>query len=522
MNREKSYSLTVYLTKERIKNFSDALEKPMHKIIIDKDSELYFSKSFSDAPKWAAFFEGHTLDGLYSANASAIFLLNIKGRIFAIPFGPAGRHYLKKGTTEERFGLRATLNSVREGFLRSIDATSLGNEGMQVRTQSARPNPSDVFGLDIERDLVNSVTGELGNIEGFGKTISGRDALHISAQGGLKKIKGQLAFLLEQSAKDTYKAEFEWIDNLAEITDTERIVNYNLSLIEKINNDAKPGKVWLAIPEMIDWHDHSGFKYANTQKAPLIDDIYLGNFKAHLDKEQIELDDLKTTKVHRFLQSNEYARDHWRVYDCIYFELEVDGETLFLSGGKWYRVKSDIVKDTNTFINKLPTNPEGITFPEYKHTSENAYNQELAKINHGQCVDAKKIMIEKRSSFEFCDVYTKNKQLIHVKIYSRSSVLSHLFSQGFVSASLMGDEDFRIKINQKLEADLKLHDTSKRIEVGEYSVVYGIITSAEKNFDLPFFSKLTLMHAAKDLGRMGFNVFLVRIIKPKDERAEEI
>lgn len=40
------------------------------------------------------------------------------------------------------------------------------------------------------------------------------------------------------------------------------------------------------------------------------------------------------------------------------------------------------------------------------------------------------------SRIEFCDVLSDSGQRIHVKQYSGSSVMSHLFNQGLVSASI--------------------------------------------------------------------------------------
>ena len=57
------------------------------------------------------------------------------------------------------------------------------------------------------------------------------------------------------------------------------------------------------------------------------------------------------------------------------------------------------------------------------------------------------------SSKEFCDLYTVDKDICHVKKYGQSGVLSHLFAQGVVSGELFrSDIKFRQKVNQKLPA----------------------------------------------------------------------
>jgi uncharacterized protein (TIGR04141 family) len=55
-------------------------------------------------------------------------------------------------------------------------------------------------------------------------------------------------------------------------------------------------------------------------------------------------------------------------------------------------------------------------------------------------------------SVEVCDVLTANRQLIHVKLKFGSRDLSHLFSQGFVSATLLqSDSVFREATHKKIK-----------------------------------------------------------------------
>lgn len=55
-----------------------------------------------------------------------------------------------------------------------------------------------------------------------------------------------------------------------------------------------------------------------------------------------------------------------------------------------------------------------------------------------------------QNNIEFCDIYTSEKQMIHIKRYGGSSVLSHLFNQGLVSANLFITKQFESKIKPKI------------------------------------------------------------------------
>jgi uncharacterized protein (TIGR04141 family) len=111
------------------------------------------------------------------------------------------------------------------------------------------------------------------------------------------------------------------------------------------------------------------------------------------------------------------------------------------------------------------------------------------------------------SQVEFCDILTADKQLIHVKHYSGSSQLSHLFSQGVVAGELfVQDEEFRQKVNDKLPDHAKFDDPSVRPNPHEYEIVFAIISKFKKPLDIPFFSKVNLRNARRRLRGYGFQV----------------
>ncbi len=483
-----------------------------------ENASLYFESSYQKLPRWNSFFPGVDLNNLFSASASAVLLLKVDERMFAVPFGPAGRHYLKLGAYESRFGLRTVLNSVKEGSLRSIDTSTLESDGLQTRAQSTHPASTEDFGVDIARDLVRNVTGETIESLGLSKTISGKDAVHFGMKGTVNDLPAQLELLLEQSYKTDYQIEFPWVDNLKEINDVEQTQRLEAMLVAKLNDSNQPGKVWMTVPEILEWEDHGGFKYQTGKKAQLLADIYINNYKDHIGNEDITVESLKKHRVYRFSSDNEYAKNSWRVFDCLYFEIHQNNTMSFLTNGKWYQVKDDIAATTNQQIATIPRGINSITLPPYTaaHKDERAYNVELAAVNKGLLLDADPVMIVGRSKFEVCDVYLASKFFIHNKMYSSSSTLSHLFNQGYVSADLFMDEAVRQKVNEKFTGSYHIPDTSivpNANSQEEYTVAYGIITAKPESFDLPFFSKISLVHVARSLRNMGFGVRLILIPK---------
>jgi uncharacterized protein (TIGR04141 family) len=64
---------------------------------------------------------------------------------------------------------------------------------------------------------------------------------------------------------------------------------------------------------------------------------------------------------------------------------------------------------------------------------------------------------------EFCDVFSKGKELIHIKRYGGSATLSHLFYQGMASAEFFQmDLEYRKLIREKLPAAFRIFDPRTR------------------------------------------------------------
>jgi uncharacterized protein (TIGR04141 family) len=105
-----------------------------------------------------------------------------------------------------------------------------------------------------------------------------------------------------------------------------------------------------------------------------------------------------------------------------------------------------------------------------------------------------------------------------------SSSLSHLFSQGVVSAELLHmDPEFRERVEQLLSGEL-IGSGTKRMADFDWlhgadfqpslcEVVYAIMTNTRRlqKEELPFFSKVNLRMRCHELRRMGFRYSLALV-----------
>jgi uncharacterized protein (TIGR04141 family) len=524
-NKIKTNRLSIYLIKLEFdtadKILKDINSVTAHKLSDDESSILYTKDSFIRPPQWIEKFFLKSPDdfNLKNSSSQALYLIKIKvdnnnDRYFAIPFG-VGYHLLKPGVIEERFGLKVVLNTVDEKQLRSIDKKNMSNVPKQSREQISANSIVADFGIDIEQDLILGVTGKTKN-EDFGKTITGKDALKVSIRTNINTIHNFLKKCYEQYKKEDYKTNFGWIDQIAEIKSKIIINKLNEKLIEKVKIKEFE-KLWMAIPEIIDWEDVEGFCYSYDKNADKLDDIFIQSFLdgiyADENYNDVSLDTFTKKQIFCFSSSTENVIHQWKAYKCLYCEIEENEKTYLLTNGKWYEIQTDFVKQINKEYEELLTKTCNLDLPDYKHENEGDYNKKVAENENSLCLmDKKNISYGGGySKIEFCDLYSKNKEMIHVKIYGGSSMLSHLFNQGLVAGELFkAEKEFRDKVNSKLEDEFKLSDTSN-INPTDYKVIYAIISHVKKDLNIPFFSKVSLKNAKKRLETIGYNVFLMKI-----------
>lgn len=475
---------------------------------------LYTKSSPPQTPSWASFFgdavSAATL-ALQTASASALLVVPMKNRNFAIAFG-FGRHLVDLMSVDATFGLRATLNSVSADTIRSIDKKTFEGISTHTREQASKETSIGDFGLNVERDVVRAVTGS--PTDGtLGSQLTGKDCLTARCDVTLDKLPELLQAYLAESQKETYKKRFPWIDNILEVRDKARKKQLDALLVETIRAGGTP-KMWLAIPELIDWSDIKGFSYCSRARwAEVFPDVHLKKYLDHASPEAISEDSLTKHRIFGHRASTDSVFDDWPVYRCIHAEIAVDGETYLLNGGDWYKIDNNFVGVVDKTIAGIKaTSFTPLDFQQGENEAQ--YNKRLsASIAGACCPDRDPIMHGGgRSRVEFCDVYAPSRQMIHVKRYGGSSVLSHLFAQGVVSATtFVSDELFREKVNKLLPVALQLPTPVNRPNAADFEIAFFVASTSASELSLPFFSRVTLRNAYKQLTGYGFRVTLTKV-----------
>ncbi|MCE9629078.1 MAG: TIGR04141 family sporadically distributed protein [Candidatus Vogelbacteria bacterium] len=513
----KTNKYSVYMIKPEFQTLDEIVQSSKNSIEIDGVGHFVSASVPPKTPSWVKDFFGDAISldrPLLNASSKGLLIVPIsrhgKATYFAVVFG-FGRHLLRPGVLEERFGLKTVLNSLDAASFRKIDKTTLGSVPKHSQEQMSRNVAATDFGIDIEQDLVSSVTGKSRDPL-LGGIITGKDALSGSAKVNVGNIVEFLTHCLERYTSEDYKKDFDWIDQIAEVRDKKIEEELNLVLVDKLNTRTLD-KVWMAVPEVIEWSDVKGFRYARQKSNDLHDDLDVPACLETLPS-PVTLERLKHSAIFRISMATDDVVERWTVFQCMYAEVELRDDVYILNNAKWYRIAKGFTEQVQEHFDAVRRSD--IDLPVCTVTREGDYTPIAAAALKGACcMDGELIMHGGgHSSVEFCDIYTGENKLLHIKRYGGSNVLSHLFSQGVVSAELfVSDADFRQKLNVKLPVGHKLADPSAAPNAKDYEVIYGIISESDKPLDIPFFSKVSLKNARRRLSMYGYQVGIKQIKK---------
>ncbi len=508
--------LSIYMLKDEFTDHNDIIRDYNRSILLDNIGTVYIKNSYNSIPNWvnSFFVDQINADNIFTANARAVLLVNVpiarnREKKFAITMG-YGKNMIRENVVEERFGLKVILNTIRPDSLRRINKTNIG--GNQKLSNEQLPLKSGIndFGLDINRDLVSFITG-VSDDEDYAKgMLAGGDILSLSAEVDITNIVNFLRMTYRKYSLATYRTNFGWIDQIQDVRDARLITQLNTEAINAIN--AGSGNIWMAVPEIINWSEIAGFKYYGRE---LLDDIYVRRVIESFREPLLSIEQLKTKKISAISSVDDTTKHRWSANRCLYGELFLDERAYCINSGKWYRIDNNFVEQVNRDYDH--TTVAAIDFDDFtdEHNSENSYSTSFID-NHPNdyiLMDAVNISYGGgRSRIELCDVLSRNMELIHIKPYSGSSTLSHLFSQAAVSAELvLSDTDFLELANERIN-EISGNNDFQIIDRRSIRVVFGIISKRHSDLPyLPFFSKVSFRYTKRRLEAFGLDVSIKTI-----------
>ena len=512
--------LSIYLIKDEYSASDELILKRKFNLLgsLEDIGNIYFDPSQTTYPAWFNTFFCGKLDctNVFSSNTRAVLISRVKinrtlTKTFAITMG-YGKNMLADNVIEEDFGLRVVLNTIEPSSLRRINKTNVG--GNQKTSNEQLPLKSDIddFGFDIDRDLISTVTGYSNDEDFVVGMITGGDLLSLTAEVDINNLMEFLKKVYNRYISNRYKLNFGWVDHIKKIKDKKLIENLDSNIVTLIN--ATSPNVWMAVPEVVDWENIEGFRYCGKELQDDIDiALVMGTFRNPLSSTE----QLQSKRIYAIRKDNGETYASWSAYKCIYAEIDFNGSAYCLNNGNWYCVEKNFVESVNSEYNRIPIS--SMIFADHlpEHKKECQYTQAFVESdpNHLLCMDAKTISHGGgRSKVELCDILTDDNTYIHIKPYTSSAALSHLFNQALVSANLViSDDNFRDKANQKISEE----GGSEAFLIPPNptpTIIFAIISQQQaERPSIPFFSKVALRHTWRQLKSFGCKVYIKNITK---------
>lgn len=522
----KKLKLTVFLIKEGYQKIDDFLENGslMSASVSSHGTEgtLFYRGGFRTEPPWVSLFKdvpGFDATQIFNEGSRAIFVTRVVRRWFCFTFGHT-RHLIAEGAIERNFGLIVALNLGDPEAIKAIDKTNISHVALQSREQAGRDVGFDGFEFDTEIDLLKSVTAKGLSVDGEEQeTYSGRDSISVYTRVDISRLSEIAKELYKAFESTAYLDRYPWVGKITQERDPSLVIQLDAAAVSTINHGDFT-KIWLAVPEVIAWEDVDGFAFRmlsnNPRKAgpAVYPDVDLKDWLAERKLNgKVTLAHLQNQRVYQCFK-DERAPVTWSIYRCLNAEIDLRGEKFVLNDGDWYHIDSDFVTDVDTFYHGIAASK--LQLPNFGTMKEPEYLKTVSKTTATLALmDRKMILIGGgRSRIEFCDLFSRNGDIIHVKYYGGSALLSHLFSQAVVSADcFLHEVEFRRKLNNHLPNGFKLNNPMAAPTAEDYTVCMAIMSKVPGPLEIPFFSKVSMKHAVRLIQKMNYHVTKLKVAR---------
>lgn len=501
-------------------------------------AEVFVGQIYSNPPSWRTFISegfGEVPERIFTGGAGAVIFIPVLDRTAAVCFGHI-HIALDDDAFERQFGLRVTLNTVSRGSLRTLDLATPDAVTFQKRVQASKDSDVQAFGVDMLRDLAR-VAGGTPRRAAFAKFVAGKDSLSIVCDVEAKTLQTKCLEIVEAFGLDAYQQEFSWVDNMRMVVERDVIELLDARLFEAIEQlrIGNATDLHMAPPEVVSYTEgselhYNGFGSHGTNFYSLSIEDYI----SELDRCGYDGDIYAIKEKHRVKcrgESDENFSEKWKVYDCFVFETSLDGgsdeEFYVLFAGSWYRIQKKFKDQVEKFFDSIP---KMTIIGKTRCINERELIKDISDNRTDLLMlDQTKINPDgvKYANLEPCDFFSDKRQFIHLKDGHSSGPISHLWSQGVVSAeAFVSDAVFRKKLRAEVRSlgrgfESLLPKSTERVDRDTYQIVYGIMRKpyADGRLDIPFFSKVSFQAAAERIQQFGIPIAIELIEKPASDDA---
>lgn len=448
-----------------------------------------------------------------------------KPLVFAITFGH-GRHILNTRAIVKNFGFRFATNKLSAESICEIVTSMLRRIPMTTTRQTLEKTDIIYFGLDPFNELATRIGGFVDGEAGSPpSTIHGADHLNIALELNVEKIQVRLGEIYATYKKDDYKEVFPWLDYISEVADSDKIKDLDIRFLNYLLTN-KDATVQLNFKKNIDFDEFSDdIRIVSTTYGIDCHHTQIGTeIRSKIESDTIDVSEPSeffkrfSVKLKNVNASGRHTNLSFRDNICSNI---IDANYAFYTiDGRWFKFHADFIKEIEERYRFLfEKKNDAVEIKAFEHISDEVeaqYNEAFTKFLKKEGVnalnlDADEVTLAGRSSIEVCDLLTESKHFIHVKRYTGSSTLSHLFKQGENSAYLFSQHKAYVEaIKSKNPVQAKLNwlegvDPASPFERDQYTVLFIVLKNGLKgDLDIPIFSKISMIKTIEELIRSGF------------------
>ena len=392
------------------------------------------------------------------SHSGGVLLLGVDGVAYEVSYG-SGRLIIPDELRDQRFGVRFLIRCLDPGRVQALVRHRPDARGRTDSTIVPAGSPVWTLGIMEGAEVVRRIGGLSADLDVTYATKTGT-SIKVTGAAGL-----QMRFGV---SPDALVADIREIERVCR----ERKPHEALAFIDYIQPVANTGKK-KELDEGLD--ELLGTKDADGRIVPVVPVSALDHFSAAhsftlnigpgrpIPRDRLELEyflqrtrpRLAGTRVDTLRKGHVLMNaddDGTEVLACARADRwleaslsDAEGRKFFYMDGTWYEIGDQYVRTSRDEISRLFLAQPSLDLPAWYLTAgrdEGDYNANVPCVRTGYvCLDKNKRVRDplgpSRSSVEICDLLGPDYELIHVKRAKGSAPLSHLFSQGLVSAQTL-------------------------------------------------------------------------------------
>jgi uncharacterized protein (TIGR04141 family) len=327
---------------------------------------LYVPKQQVKEPHWVpylrnAFPELPKIENVITNRALMIIAVKYRRRdiYFGFSFG-LGRYLLKSSCYMRNYGLKVALNAIYRGIpsggsldvnaIQSLDVKTVAANTIHTRRQSSRRTAFELFGVDVQRDILRAITGRPASEQEWGTRISGSDSLTIACPADIGELGNRCKAIETLYRKNDYREYFSWIDNIKMVVDPGLKKDLEDELLAKLKG-GRTESLELAPPEIVDWDCLRSFRFS-FDPGQQNEELDLNQLLKLLDKkgklEELSIKQLRAVYRIDALDGEDECVWSWSVFQCLCGEFCYQGHTYILESGEFTAVNDKYRRDVDS------------------------------------------------------------------------------------------------------------------------------------------------------------------------------